>query len=360
MLKFGFIGLGQVGGLFVNSAKLYGYKAMAINTANVDLNVLNQLGKEEKIHLSGYEGAGKDRSVGLEAFLEHQEMLSDRCLDYFQDCHIIFPVLALGGGTGSGIAAATITMLATIFDDKVISPIVFLPDEKEAPRAKMNALEAFSEISAIEEIGAMFVLDNTKILNLNPTIALKEKYKYTINDFLKLLDLFNRRTTMESEISNLDKMDLLTVFSERGSAMLAGMVIENEEIRSPDKMAEKMLRTLQFSAFAKSNIHNISKAALVMDIPTSLTAFLTIESIFKKIGMPLEVFSGIFEKEEKPKLYTLLTGLPFPVSALKTLEEDVKKEEKRIVANLEQARNQSFEASNSWTNSLKRKRKIKV
>jgi len=360
MLKLGFIGLGQVGGGVADLAKEFDYKAMALNTANVDLNVLKNLEKEEKIHLLGYEGAGKDRSIGEEAFITHQDMIKDRISEHFKDCHAIFPVFALGGGTGSGMCSLITKMLVELFQEKVISPIMFLPDEKEAPRAKMNALEAFSEISAIEETGATFILDNQRILELNQSFSLKEKFRYTRNDLLQLLDIFNQKTEQESDITNLDKMDLLTTLSERGCAMITEVSIDTEDIKDSEKMGERLINALQFSPFAKTELSNISRAAMIVDLPTELTAFLRAESTFEKIGFPLEIFTGIYEVEQKPKLYTLITGLSYPLTALKELEESVKKEEKRIIESLEHTRKQSFSVNTSWTSSLKRDRKVKI
>jgi len=361
MLKFGFIGLGQVGGAFADLAKEYDYKAMAFNTANVDLNVLENLTKEEKIHLIGYEGAGKDRSIGMEAFMTHKDMILDRMEEYFKECHVIFPIFALGGGTGSGMSAAVISSLAEMFDDKVISPIMFLPDAKESPRAKMNALEAFGEISGIEETGATFVLDNSKIMELNQSFALKEKFRYTRNDFLNLLDLFNRRTEVESEITNMDKMDLLTTLSERGSAVIVELSVDDEDVKDAKKMGERLLNAVNYSPFAKTDLKSISKAAMVVDVPTELTTYLQVDSIFEEIGFPLEIFTGIFEKDkDKPTIYSLLTGLPYPMGVLKELEEDVKREEKRITESLQKTRKQAFTVNTSWTEDLKRKRRVKI
>jgi cell division GTPase FtsZ len=247
-----------------------------------------------------------------------------------------------------------------MFQEKVVSPIMFLPDEKESPRSKMNALEAFSELSSIEETGATFILDNQRILELNQSFSLKEKFQYTRNDLLNLLHFFNQKTEEESDITNLDKMDLLTTLSERGCSMITEVVIDTEDIKHPDKMGERLINALQFSPFAKTELSNISRAAMIVDLPTELTAFLRAESTFEKIGFPLEIFTGIYEKEEKPKLYTLITGLSYPLNALKELEESVKKEEKRIVESLEHARKQSFSVNTSWTSSLKRERKVKI
>ena len=86
MLNFGFIGLGQVGGIFSDDAKRLGYASLAINTASVDLNTLSTLSEDEKIHLYGYEGAGKDRSIGNEAFLTHQQRNCGKALkDIWQE-----------------------------------------------------------------------------------------------------------------------------------------------------------------------------------------------------------------------------------------------------------------------------------
>jgi cell division GTPase FtsZ len=332
---------------------------MAINTAMVDLSGLDQLESSEKIHLLGYEGAGKDRSIGLEAFLEHKEKIRERINEMYKDCHIIFPVAALGGGTGSGMIAPCVDLLIEMFESKVVSPIVFTPYKKESKRAIMNALEAFSELSLIEDIGSLFIIDNQKVLERFQEVSLKEKFKRSNEQIIGMIDLYNKRTNQESSVSNLDQMDLLTVLSERGSAIFSGFGIGEDHIDNGKKMAEKLKKSWSHSIYAETDTNKILRAAFVVDIPEELTKKLQVDSFFDEIGKPLEVFSGIFDSNDA-RLYTLITGLSFPTRLLKELEESVQKDEKQIIETMDGARTQSFTVKSSWTESLKRKRRVKI
>jgi tubulin-like protein CetZ len=358
MLKFGFLGFGQVGGNICELAKMYQFPVLAVNTANVDLNVLKTLEKSEKVHLIGYEGAGKDRSVGREAFLQHEESIRERIVEAFHDVHVIFPVFALGGGTGSGMVGPAVQMLTELYHDKVISPIVYMPSRSESSRSKMNALEAFSELSMIEETGATLIIDNNKVLERNNNYSLKEKYRRASESLIGLLDYFNRQTESESTIANLDKMDLLTVLSERGSMMIAGYGVSEEHVKQASKMEETMVRSWEHSILAMPDTRYSSKAAFIVEMPEEMTAHLKIEESFYRIGKPLEVFSGVFESSHA-KIYSMVTGMSYPTHLLKEMEEDIQKSEKEIVESLDKARSQTFSVKASWTNSLKRNRKVK-
>lgn len=360
MLKFGFIGFGQVGGLFADDAKLRGHQSLAINTATVDLNSLKNLDNQEKIHLIGYGGAGKDRSIGEEAFLNNQEILTERIQEKFEDCQIIFPIFALGGGTGSGMSSFATRMLTEIFEEKVISPICFLPDRTESPRANMNALESFSELSAIEDIGSTFIFDNQKVNELNHSFNLKERHKNVRTEFLDMIHYLNTITEKESDFHNLDKMDLLTAFSERGSAMLTRIQIDETDVKEPSKLGNRLERSLIFSPYAKTDLSQLTKASVVAEVPTNLTTDLQLDIVFESIGIPLEVFTGIYENNEEPFIQSLLTGLPFPTDSLKSMEEEIRKKEDKILKKLTNARSQSFDVKSSWTNSLKRNRRVKL
>lgn len=360
MLNFGFIGLGQVGGVFSDETKQLGYSSLAINTASVDLNTLSTLSNDEKIHLYGYEGAGKDRSIGNEAFFTHEEKIKEKVIEIMKDCHVIFPVFALGGGSGSGMASSLCKMLTDTFPHKVISPILFLPHEKESIKSKMNTLESFSEISLNENLGAMFIFDNQKILDLNQSLNLREKFRQTRKDFLEMLHFFNKQTVLESDLSNLDKMDLLTTLSERGVALLSKIGIDENDLKDLERIENRLLHSFEYSPYVDCEIKNITKAALIVHLPANLTANLTVDAIFNKIDKPIEIFTGIFEKEERAKLHTLITGLRFPMKKLKEFEESIKMDEDRIYETIEQSRNQTFHVSKSWTEPLKRKKKLSI
>ncbi|QST02992.1 hypothetical protein IMZ31_20815 (plasmid) [Pontibacillus sp. ALD_SL1] len=359
MLNFGFIGFGQVGGIFADNAKSLGYKALAFNTAKVDLQGLSELDSEEKTHLAGFEGAGKDRGIGEEAFLEHQDLIRGGIEEQFKHAHVLFPVFAIGGGTGSGMAGNVVRMLTDTFQTKVVSPILFLPDEEESLRAKMNALEAFTDISSIEEIGTTFMIDNQQVMNLYESHPLHEKYERSRIDFLTGLHAFNQTTDKKSPISNLDSMDLLTVLSERGQGMITEAPLSKEEAKDPEQLAKRMNHASSFGIHAKNNLQHISKSATLYNIPTAWTASLKPEAYLHNLGLPLETFTGIYESE-RSDIAALFTGLPFPSSILKRYEETIKENEKQVISSLNHVRSQTYDAKQNWTKDLKRKRRIKM
>lgn len=359
MLKFGFMGFGQAGSNVCDLAKSFNYKALAVNTAEIDLQALVYLEKSEKIHLHGYEGAGKDREVGFEAFQMHKEMIIERMKERFSDCHVVFPVFALGGGTGSGMVSCATKALVDAFPSAVISPIVFMPHTQESLRAKMNALEAFSDLTSIEEIGATFVIDNNRILERNEGVPLKEKYKRSIEHILKLMDGFNKRTDQVSQVSNLDQMDLLTVLSERGSVMMNGFSFGEEHVKKPGALSKKIKESWKSSYLAETSFSHVSKVAMIVDVPENITKILQVEDVFSEMGAPLELFTGVFEAKEAC-MYVMITGLPYPTDMLKAVEDDITKEEAKIVESLDKVRSQQFAVKQRWTDSLKRKRKIKM
>jgi tubulin-like protein CetZ len=359
MLRFGFIGIGQVGGLFADEAKRIGYPSLSINTASLDLESLSSLEANEKIHLIGYEGAGKDRSIGEEAFLEHQNMIVERVKEGMDDCHVIFPIFAIGGGTGSGMAGFMTRLLTEIFDSKVICPILFLPDEDESLRTKMNALESFGDISTIEEIGATFMIDNQRVLEMYGSLPLQEKYQHSRIDFLQFLHNMNEMTKKHSGISNLDSMDLLTVLSERGQGIAVDTTLLKKEIEQPKTLGEKVEKLCQTSIHVPNTMKHLTKSAIAYEVPKEWTTTFNPDRFLRTFSVPLETFNGIYSEQEA-KLYALFTGLPYPNHILNRFEETIKQNEKHVLQSLQHARTQTYDAKHSWTNTLKRKRKIKM
>lgn len=359
MLKYGFVGFGQVGGLFANDAKGCGERALAFNTAQVDLKGLEALDETECIHLVGYEGAGKDRGIGEEAFFNHQEMIAERIKNKMNDCHVLFPIFAIGGGTGSGMCAYTSRMLTELFPTKVVCPILFLPDDVESLRSKMNALEAFSELSNIEEIGAIFMIDNQRVMSTYTALPLKEKYEQSRLECLRLLLHLNHVTDRNSSISNLDSMDLLTTFSEKGQAVVFQIQLLKKELEQPVLIGKRLLHQARYGIHAENELKQMTKASLVYELPSEWTSVLKSEALLGELATPLETFVGVYPQNEA-SLTTLFTGLAYSSPALHRFEMAIKENENHIIHSLDVARTQTYDAKQSWTNSLKRKRKIQI
>jgi len=363
MLKIGFLGFGQAGSLFADVARKEGFQSLAFNTAQVDLDVLDHLDAADRMHLGGFEGAGKNRDIGLEAFSEHEDIIKETISNKFHDYHILMPVFALGGGTGSGMAPSVINLLTSLFETKVISPILLLPHDRESLRAKMNTLEAFATISENEDIGATFIFDNQKVNDMYPSFTISERHDKLRETFIKLVKRFNEATERHSRISNLDAMDLLTVFSERGCALFSDLNIEEKECNNPASIGDRLLHSFEFSPYTTTDYSHLSKVAVIGEYPEEFTRHITTDALFENISIPLEVFTGIYPTDssgEDNKLYSLTTGLPFPNNRLKQYEASIQQEEQNVIKSLKIAREQQYQNKKEWTDSLKSKRRIKM
>lgn len=100
--KFGFIGAGQGGGKLAESFHNLGYgRVAAINTADQDLATINI---PNKMKFGSAQGAGKNRSIAKEAFLNHKEDVIDLMKRSFgNDIDRVFVTVGAGGGTGAGV-----------------------------------------------------------------------------------------------------------------------------------------------------------------------------------------------------------------------------------------------------------------
>lgn len=359
MLKIGFIGFGQGGGLFAESAKEAGFTSVAFNTAKIDLQVLDALDVTERIHLNGFEGAGKDREIGKEAFDKHKEMIHEVIQHRFHDVQVLMPVFALGGGTGSGMAPAVTQLLTHMFQEKVIAPILLFPHDKETIRSQMNTLESFGELTQNEDIGATFIIDNQKAKDLYPSFTMHERYEMVRSSFLKSISTFLSATEEASKISNLDAMDVLTVLSERGCAVFSDIVIEDESTwHEKSHIGERLIHSFDYSIYATSDYRHIAKVAYVGHFPYTHTKSVPIDAWLEGFSTPLEVFYGLYPSVKEHRLATLATGLPFPSQKLKTFETIIEENEQHLLKSLSIAREQQYQSKQSWTNNLKRKRRI--
>lgn len=357
MLQFGFIGFGQAGGSFVQQAKTFGYPVLAVNTATIDLETLHALSPDEKVHIPGYEGAGKDREVGEEAFVNHREMIIRRMDELFRECQVLFPVFSLGGGTGSGMVNVAMEALTSLFDTKVICPILFFPSPSESPRHHMNALEAFSSFSRHEGMGTSFLFDNHKIHQLRSTSSLKDKFEQHHNDFLGLLHRLNEKTDHPSLVSSIDKMDLLTVLAERGAGILADSTHTEEQLLDAAKLKEQLVSSWLYTAVCDGDLHSFSRALTCLDVPENLTHDLVFDATLQSIGTPLELFTGIYESDDIRSIH-LVTGLSYPVSVVKELEASIRKKEERLLETQHRNERQHYEVNDSWKAGLRKKKKI--
>ena len=205
--RYGFVGLGQMGGNVVKSIHAKGYSVMAANTAQSDLDGLD-IPEEFKYHILGGYGSSKERKRAKQLLAENNyenfNLLINEIKERFKDCQVIFLIGSSGGGSGSAIVPA-IKMRLQAETDKIICVITCTPDDNASMKEYMNCYEFFQELETIEGGGAAFIIDNNK-----------NKEKIILNEqFACYLDAFLNCETSSTK-GVVDRAEIENVLSQKG------------------------------------------------------------------------------------------------------------------------------------------------
>lgn len=129
--RYGFVGLGQMGGNVSKSIHVREYLVMATNTAQSDLDGLD-IPEDCKYHILGGYGSSKERRKAKQLLAENDcenfDLLINEIKERFKDCQAIFLMGSSGGGSGSAIVPATKKRLIAE-TDKIICVVTCMPDD---------------------------------------------------------------------------------------------------------------------------------------------------------------------------------------------------------------------------------------
>lgn len=226
--KFGFIGAGQGGGKIAEAFAQIGYARVgAINTADQDLDTVNV---PKKFKFGKQQGAGKDRSVAKTAFSGQKEDIVDFIRQAVgTDIDRIFVTVGAGGGTGAGVCTELVKVAKEYQETiKATSPyvgvILALPKISEGKKVSLNAYETLREACKLVEdkiVSPLIILDNEKINVLYPKLPVSKFWQVANSNISSLFHLFNSIVTKSSQHSTFDSNDLRTVLDS--GIMVFGM-----------------------------------------------------------------------------------------------------------------------------------------
>jgi len=350
-LNFGFIGIGQCGGNIANEFNKLGYKSIAINTSNTDLLKLDSIQKNNRLLINtGVQGAGKNPEIGRRALEEHIESVMRLIGQVFNnDMDMLYVCAGLGGGTGSGIAP----LLTRILTEQgfQVGMIVTIPSKIESPKVQIVALNAFEEISQIEGISSLFVVDNAKSAQLPSQMGFKTKYSIINENIALKLDQINK-LTMEATDVAFDARDFHTLISVRGYAIISSVSIGDiSELKETEVLAQNVRKALETSIYADTEFNRSRGAAFLFELPEGGGHYITEQAVLKmqeELGMPFEMFTGIYERrgmKRDVKLHVVATGLPFPFERLREIQTDLETKADGFQALFEKSQTQVYKGS---------------
>lgn len=194
--QFGVIGLGQAGGNIANLFENKEYNTIYVNTSQEDLNTIKGV---HKLHITGADGAAKDRRKVLQLAMESFGDIVQKIENVIAQRYVLV-IFSVGGGTGSGLSTPMLKYLTQI--GKTCIPVVILPDnDMESAKACENAYNACVELMSIQGLGATFLLDNAR----SDKFVINNRFVCELDSFINLKN--------SSVYGNIDKAERKQILS---------------------------------------------------------------------------------------------------------------------------------------------------
>ncbi|WP_066372282.1 tubulin-like doman-containing protein [Neobacillus fumarioli] len=349
MKSIGILGVGQAGGNIAEIAATLGFQAALINTNQRDGLVNTKV--ERKYFVPGYNGAGQNRSVGLKAVNDNYREMIDFVKQSFKNIKLLLVAFSTDGGTGSGMSPLLIDLLLDQLSGVNVGAIAIVPDRNVLAGNRINAAECIVEISKIEGISSVFLVDNDQMRKLNPQSSKQQIYLSSNTQVMEAISNVLQITQKSSLYGNFDETDLLNILCTRGVTIISSSVITDAKTTSD--VASKIHQSWSNSVFCPVESTGVIRAGLIYEGPERMAKLINVPAVFERVGEPLELFEGTYITESDPVVTTILAGLPFPSRRLASLEDLLEKNKDRLQSLVSKEQSQKYESQITWASSLK-------
>jgi len=342
-LKYGFLGLGMGGTSIAHACAAvrmkdhYPYKAILVNTNEIDLRKLPNMPNMTKKMLRGYEkGVARDIEKGQEAFREHKEDIADLVASEFFDREFVFICCGLGGGTGTGAVIEAARMLHQNGFAGRFGLILTLPRLSEGRTVLDNALQRLQIIQkAMRGLGGIIVVDNEKLyreyLQSHPDKAIGDFMRLCNQNVARLLHEFNTVTASFNPLGtyHFDSSELMKVF-QRSGCITFGKCVLPEAAVNPN-MPDSYMLPIRQSIGVLSDGYDLAKATAAAVCMTAspkgakrMFTMAMLDEVTKLVDTPGmdESPVAIYADDHASHLavYTLFAGLPLPKRVVELAE----------------------------------------
>ena len=207
MKSIGILGVGQAGGNIADIASTMGFQTALINTNQRD--GLVNTGVEKKYFVPGYSGAGQDRAIGIKAVNDNSQDIIDFVKQSFRNIKLLLVAFSTDGGTGSGMSPLLIKLLLDQLPGINIGAITIVPEQNVLAGNRINATECIEEISKIETISSVFLVDNDQMRKMNPQSSKQQIYLSANYQVMEAINHVLEVTKNSSLYGNFDETDLM-------------------------------------------------------------------------------------------------------------------------------------------------------
>lgn len=351
MKSIGVLGVGQAGGNMAEIASTLGFQSALINTNQRDGLVNTRV--ERKYFVPGFNGAGQDRSIGISAVNDNYREIIDFVKRSFKNVRLLLVAFSSDGGTGSGMSPLLIDLLLDELPGINIGAIAIVPDRNVLAGNRINAAECLEELSRIQGLSSVFLVDNDQMRKINPHSSKQQIYLSSNHQAMESINHVLEITKKSSLYGNFDETDLLNILNTRGVTIISSATITDAKTTSD--VASKIHQSWANSIYCPVEATGVIRAGLIFEGPESVSKLINVPTIFETIGEPLELFEGTYITESDPTITTILAGLSFPARRLQSLEEALEKNKDRLQDLVNKEHTQRYESRISWATNLKAK-----
>ena len=303
----------------------------AINTADQDLETVNV---PKKFKFGKQQGAGKDRSVAKSAFSDQKEDVVDFIKQSVgTDIDRIFVTVGAGGGTGAGVCSELVKVVKEYQDtvkasSQYVGVVLALPKLSEGKKVSLNAYETLKEVCQLVEdkiVSPLIILDNEKINTLYPKLPVSKFWQVANSNISSLFHLFNNIVTKSSQHSTFDSNDFRTVLDS--GIMVFGMANVpnlNNEAEISKAVRENLKRNvlcgeLELSTGKVAATVAIADEKTLDNIPQEY-----LDNAFNQLNRTLQpgstVHQGVYKgNKEGLSIFTAIGGIATPEGKLQAL-----------------------------------------
>lgn len=350
--SIGILGVGQAGGNIAEIASSYGLQTALINTNQRDGVVNTKV--EKKYFVPGYNGAGQDRALGLRAVQEKYREIIDFVHSSFKNIKLLLVAFSTDGGTGSGMSPLLIDLLIDQLPGVKVGAIAIIPERNVLAGNRINTAECIDQLSKIEAISSVFLVDNDQMRKMKPQSSKHEIYMSANHQTMEAISHLLKITNKSSFYGNFDETDLMNILGTRGVTIISSAAITDAKTTSD--VTTNIQISWANSIFCPVESQGVIRAGLIYEGPENISKLINVPSIFEGVGEPLQLFEGTYISENDPTITTILSGLSFPTRRLFSLEESLEKDKERLQNLVKKEHTQNYESGVRWASSLKLKK----
>ena len=207
MKSIGILGVGQAGGNIAEIASTLGFQSAIINTNQRDGLVNTRV--EKKYFVPGLDGAGQDRAIGIKAVNDNYQEIIDFVKQSFRNIKLLLVAFSTDGGTGSGMSPLLIDLLLDQLPGINIGAITIVPEQNVLAGNRINTAECIEELSTIETISSVFLVDNDQMRKINPQSSKQQIYLSSNYQVMQAINHVLQVTKKSSLYGNFDEADLM-------------------------------------------------------------------------------------------------------------------------------------------------------